>query len=69
MSGYYYYYYILFLCCCRCFHAAQTYSSIKKWKEAVSLYEKTLEYARTALDGYAKSQIEASKKEKVSKSK
>ena len=30
---------------CRCFYVAQSYAGAKKWKEAMGLYARVLEYA------------------------
>jgi len=50
----------------RCFHTAETYESVKKWKEALALYERTAEYSKTALDEYSQSKsIDAAKKSKA----
>lgn len=49
----------------RCFYVAQTFLSIKKWKETMALYERSLEYAREAIESYKKSKMEAVKRDKV----
>ncbi|XP_076460105.1 signal recognition particle subunit SRP68-like [Babylonia areolata] len=36
----------------RLFYIARAYTSAKKWTEAIALYERTLEYAKTAVQGY-----------------
>ncbi|XP_014677050.1 PREDICTED: signal recognition particle subunit SRP68-like [Priapulus caudatus] len=36
----------------RCFYIAQSYAALKKWKEAMALYERTLTHTAQALDGY-----------------
>ncbi|KAK7112430.1 signal recognition particle subunit SRP68-like [Littorina saxatilis] len=38
----------------RLFYIARAYASAKKWKEAIALYQRTLDYAKDALDGYKK---------------
>ena len=37
---------------CRCFYTAQTYGTVKKWKEAIALYEQVLKYANDAIKAY-----------------
>lgn len=32
----------------RCFYVAQSYAGAKKWKEAIGLYARVLEYAESA---------------------
>jgi len=34
----------------RCYWSAETYATLKKWKEALALYDKVLNYAQTALN-------------------
>ncbi|WAQ97375.1 SRP68-like protein, partial [Mya arenaria] len=36
----------------RCFYIAQSYVSARKWKEAIALYGRVLEYAQEAVDQY-----------------
>ena len=38
----------------RLFFIARAYASAKKWTEAIALYQRTLDYAKTALEGYKK---------------
>jgi len=38
----------------RCYYSAETYVSLKKWKEALALYDKVLNYASTALKSLEK---------------
>ena len=51
---------------CRCFYIAQSYLLVKKWKETLALYERTLDYCFQSLEKYPKSQLEPTKKKKVS---
>lgn len=39
------------LYCCRCFFIAQSYVLVKKWSEALVLYERVLKYAREVQAG------------------
>ena len=36
----------------RCYFIAQTYLSVKKYKEVLALYERTLDYAQQSLESY-----------------
>ncbi|XP_074647585.1 signal recognition particle subunit SRP68-like [Tubulanus polymorphus] len=47
----------------RCFYIAKTYASVKKWPEALALYERVLKYANQSLAGYKS--FKDSKSEKV----
>ena len=40
--------------CFRLFYIARAYASAKKWTEAIALYQRTLDYAKTAIEGYKK---------------
>ena len=42
------------LLCFRLFYIARAYASAKKWTEAIALYQRTLDYAKTAIEGYKK---------------
>ena len=46
---YSYIYCILF---CRCYYIGQSYEVTKKWKEAIGLYDRVLDYCNNALDGF-----------------
>jgi hypothetical protein len=39
---------------CRLFYIARAYASAKKWTEAIALYQRAVDYAQTASDGYKK---------------
>lgn len=47
----------------RCFHIGQSYVSIKKWKEAMALYDRSLKYASDALVAYQKTSLDNKKVE------
>ncbi|KAK7498522.1 hypothetical protein BaRGS_00010182 [Batillaria attramentaria] len=38
----------------RLFYIARAYASAKKWTEAIALYQRTVDYAKIAVDGYKK---------------
>jgi signal recognition particle subunit SRP68 len=48
----------------KCFYTAQTYLSVKKWKETLALYERCLDYASHSIEGYKTSQLDSNKKSK-----
>ncbi|ESO03053.1 hypothetical protein HELRODRAFT_112400, partial [Helobdella robusta] len=51
----------------RCFHVAQTYEYLKKYKEALALYDRSVLYAQMSLKQLLKTSIENTKKESLSK--
>ena len=36
----------------RCYYIGQSYESSKKWKEAIGLYDRVLDYCNKALEGF-----------------
>ena len=47
------------VCLFRCYFIAQSYLSVKKYKEVLALYERTLDYAQQSLDAHRHNQCDS----------
>ena len=47
---------------CRCYFIAQSYLSVKKYKEVLALYERVLDYAQQSLEAHRNNQHDSKSK-------
>jgi len=47
---------VISLLVCRCYFIAQSYLSVKKYKEVLALYERVLDYAQQSLEAHKNNQ-------------
>jgi len=53
-------------CVYRCYFIAQSYLSVKKYKEVLALYERTLDYAKQSLEAHHHNQHDQRSKASIS---
>ena len=50
---------------CRCYFIAQSYLSVKKYKEVLALYERALDYAQQSLDTHRRNEHDIKSKARM----